>query len=81
MERLISSYRYVFHKTNLHRLKDINLKLLIKYGNYQVDPNALDRGDNIFPKEKATFKHFVQFLIHGKEDFKDEDPTLYTNGK
>lgn len=54
------------------------MKILMKYGGYEVeDPEILKSGGRIFPNRTATFKEFVQFIIHGKEDFKDDPDVIY----
>ena len=60
--------------------RDINLKILVKYGGYDADLDVLKKGGRIFPNRTATFREFVQFLVHGKEDFKD-DPEIIYKGK
>ena len=69
LERILSSYRYVFESSDLRRTEDLNLRLLEKYEGYdrETDP------DSIFPGKLVSFKNFVRFLVRGEEDFPGED--------
>ncbi len=72
MERILSSYIFLFSDSAIHR--DLSAKVRNNWLAHRKDPLKPRRGEimyDITSKETLTFRQFVNFLTHCPEEFRD----------